>query len=207
MLASPYTAAQQAAPGESAAKTSTRAAAEFGKGFGKFSGRFVQGALVEMPLAIAEGLRSVPNLYGEEVQPHKDVTDAASGFVVGGKNFVHGMVDGVAGLVEKPKEGLREGGALGLAAGMGKGVLGLVTKTGSAAVGIIAYPGQGIAKTVVAPFKAATRKSILSRRAEEGQYLARIEGLDCSDLIRKFDTLVYGYNGGADATSASPYIV
>ncbi|KAL5404067.1 hypothetical protein PMIN06_005350 [Paraphaeosphaeria minitans] len=208
MLASPYTAVLQAGPSDSAAKTTSRAAADFGKNFCKFNGRFLQGAVVDMPLAVAEGLRSVPRLYGEDVQSHGDVTDAASGFVVGGRNFVQGMADGVAGLVSKPVQGMKEEGALGLAKGTGKGVLGFVTKTSSAAIGIVAYPGQGITKSLIAPFKATTRKGIAAQRAAEGEYMARTEGLDHWDVLRRFDALMLrGRSGGTDAASTSPYIV
>ncbi|KAL5373105.1 hypothetical protein DPSP01_012965 [Paraphaeosphaeria sporulosa] len=208
MLASPYTAVQQAGPSDSAAKTTSKAAANFGKSFGKFSGRFLQGAVVDLPLAVADGLRSVPKLYGEDVQSHGEVTDAASGFMVGGRGFLQGMTDGVSGLVSKPMQGLKEEGALGFAKGTGKGVLGFATKTSSAAIGIVAYPGQGITKSLIAPFRSTTRKSVMAQRAAEGEHMARTEGLEHLDVLRRFDALMlHGGSSGTDATSASPYIV
>ena len=190
MITSPYTAIQKAAPGDSAAKTTGKAIANFGKGFGKFNGRLFHGAVVDLPLAAAEGLRAVPKLYGEEVQSHGEIKDAASGFSVGGKCFVQGMADGLSGLFTEPIQGMKQEGALGFAKGTGKGVLGLATKTTSAAIGIVAYPGQGISKSIVAPFKWSTGKAIMSRRHAEGEYLSSNEDWKHADILRKFEELV-----------------
>jgi hypothetical protein len=195
MVVSPYSAIQKAAPEDSTAKTTMTAVASFSKSFGKFNGRLFQGAIVDIPLAVTEGLRSVPKLYGEEVQSHGEVTDAVSGFTVGGKNFVQGMADGLSGMYLKPMQGLKEEGALGFAKGTGKGVLGLAAKTSSAAIGIVAYPGQGITKSIIAPFKS------ISQRLVEGEYMARTEGTRYADITQRFDALLRG------ATETSPYIV
>lgn len=45
----------------------------------------VKGTLVDMPLALAEGLRNTPALYGEKVRDHGPVTDWKSGGVVAAK--------------------------------------------------------------------------------------------------------------------------
>lgn len=208
MIASPYTTVQQAAPDDSAARTTTKAVANFGKGFGKLSGRAIRGATVEIPLAVAEGMRSVPKLYGEDVQSHGHVTDVVSGLAVGGRNFVSGVAGGVSGLVSEPMQGMKKEGALGLAKGTGKGILGFATKMSSAAVGIVAYPGQGISKSLIAPFKATTRKGIMAQRGAEGEYMARIEGPEYLDVLRRFDALMlHGRSGGTETVPTSPYIV
>ncbi|KAF1969012.1 UDP-Glycosyltransferase/glycogen phosphorylase [Bimuria novae-zelandiae CBS 107.79] len=164
MVSSPYTAIKQAAPGDSATKTTNKAFANIGKNFGKFNGRLFQGMTVDLALAAAEGLRAVPKLYGEEVKSHGEVTDVASGFSVAGKSFMHGMADGVTGLYSQPVQGAKEEDALGFAKGAGKGIIGLATKTTSAAIGMVAYPGQGITKSLIAPFKSTTRKAITAQR-------------------------------------------
>ncbi|USP80414.1 UDP-Glycosyltransferase/glycogen phosphorylase [Curvularia clavata] len=153
LVASPYTAIRQAAPEDSTAKTTGKAIANIGKNFGKFNGRMFHGMIVDLPLAATEGLRAVPKLYGEKVQSQGEVTDVASGLSVAGKSFVKGMTDGVIGLYSKPMQGAKEEGALGFAKGAGKGIISLAAKTTSAAIGIVAYPGQGISKSLIAPFK------------------------------------------------------
>lgn len=45
----------------------------------------VKGTLVDMPLALAEGLRNTPALYGEKIRDHGPVTDWKSGGVVAAK--------------------------------------------------------------------------------------------------------------------------
>lgn len=61
------------------------AAAAVGKGFTSMGTSLTKGALVGMPLALAEGLRNAPRLYGEEVKDHGKVKDWKSGGVVAAK--------------------------------------------------------------------------------------------------------------------------
>lgn len=58
---------------------------EVGVGFGSMAGALTKGTLVNTPLALAEGLRNVPRLYGEEVQDHGKVKDWQSGGKVAAK--------------------------------------------------------------------------------------------------------------------------
>ncbi|KAL0929369.1 sterol glucosyltransferase [Colletotrichum truncatum] len=116
-------------------------------GFGSMTGVVTKGALVNMPLALAEGLRSVPRLYGEEVENHGKVKDWQSGGVVAAKNFGHGFYDGITGFVTQPYKGAKKGGAVGFLKGAGKGSIGLFTKPGAAMFGLMAYPAQGIYKS------------------------------------------------------------
>jgi hypothetical protein len=81
--------------------------------------------MVDIPLATAEGLRAVPKLYGEETKTYAPVTDWKSGFVVGGKSFGQGMVDGFTGLITHPVKGAKEEGALGVVKGLAKGTMGV----------------------------------------------------------------------------------
>jgi hypothetical protein len=61
---------------------SLAAAGAVGKGFASMASSVGKGALVGVPLALAEGLRNAPRLYGEEVRDHGKVKDWKSGGVV-----------------------------------------------------------------------------------------------------------------------------
>lgn len=173
MLVDPYTSVRRSqSENVDAATTAGRAAAAGARGFGKFNMALFKGTIVDLPLAVAEGFRAVPKLYGEDVKSHGEVTGVASGFAVGGKNLVYGMADGVSDLWKRPYEDAKKEGAVGFVKGVGKGTLGFVSKTGSAAVGIVAYPGQGICKSIRYGVKSGTRKKVRVARLAEGEYLA-----------------------------------
>lgn len=54
-------------------------------GVGSMVGVVTKGTLVDTPLALAEGLRNIPKLYGEEVKNHGQVKGVGSGSVVAAK--------------------------------------------------------------------------------------------------------------------------
>jgi sterol 3beta-glucosyltransferase len=56
-----------------------------GKGLGRLYGAMAKGALVDLPLALTEGLRNAPRLYGAEADDYGRAKDWKSGCVVGGK--------------------------------------------------------------------------------------------------------------------------
>ena len=97
-------------------------------GFGKFTGTYFKGVVVDIPHAAAEGFRQVPRLYGEEPKDYGTIDGWKSGAVFGGRNFVDGMTDGFKGLVTEPYQGAREEGALGAVKGFAKGTIGFATK-------------------------------------------------------------------------------
>ncbi|KAJ6551798.1 hypothetical protein B0H19DRAFT_1220897 [Mycena capillaripes] len=152
-------------------QTAGAMAAASGKSVGQVFTAGTRGLIVDIPLAAAEGLRSVPKLYGEEVKDYGRVDDWRSGAVVAGRTFIHGMADGLSGLVLDPYRGAREEGVVGIAKGMGKGTLGFWTKTGSATLGLVAYPGQGIYKSIRAARHGKTLKQIMAARHVEGEWL------------------------------------
>ena len=87
---------------------------------------------LDMPLAVTEGMRVAPRLYGGEVyEPGVVVRDWKTGGIVAGKNFGHGIVEGLGGLVTTPVRGAREEGAVGAAKGVGVGLLNMGTKLSS----------------------------------------------------------------------------
>lgn len=99
-------------------------------GVGGFFKSYGKGFYLDIPLAVTEGFRAVPKLYGETVPEHEPIHDWQSGARVAGKNFVTGISGGFTDLVMLPYNG-REEGAVGVAKGVGMGVLGLTSKTAS----------------------------------------------------------------------------
>jgi hypothetical protein len=89
------------------------------------------GLTVPMDLAsnIAQGFHNVPKLYQDHtVRPHENVTGMKSGLKAAGKDFTHGIYDGITGVVTQPVHGAMEEGAAGFLKGVGKGLGGLVLK-------------------------------------------------------------------------------
>lgn len=60
-------------------------ALESAKSVGRFNSSLFKGTMLDVPLAIAEGLRATPKLYGESVPDHEPITDWKSGAKVAGK--------------------------------------------------------------------------------------------------------------------------
>lgn len=100
-------------------------------GFGGLFKHAVKGLYLDLPLAAAEGMRNAPRLYGGDVYDPGVIRDWKSGSIAAGKNFAHGMVQGIGGLVTEPiKEG-KKNGAAGAAKGVGVGLLNMGMKTSS----------------------------------------------------------------------------
>ena len=94
-------------------------------------GVLLKGFIMDAPLAIAEGLRATPKLYGEAVKDHDPVTDWKSGFAVAGKDSSTLISTGLVDIFVQPCKGAKEDGVVGFAAGIGKGMSGTFTKTGA----------------------------------------------------------------------------
>ncbi|KAI8279275.1 Sterol 3-beta-glucosyltransferase [Colletotrichum sp. SAR11_57] len=119
------------ASGHEAGRASGSAALAAGKGFASMTGAVAKGGLVDMPLALAEGLHNVPKLLGDKPRDNGKVEDWKSGGVVAAKTFGTGFYDGITGVFTDPYKGAKEGGALGLMKGVATGSLGLFTKPGA----------------------------------------------------------------------------
>ncbi|KAH6614137.1 sterol glucosyltransferase [Boeremia exigua] len=173
------------------ASTAGRMATAGAKGFGRFNAALFKGAIIDLPLAAAEGFRAVPKLYGEEVRDHGEVTNVQSGFSKAGKNFAFGMTDGFSDLFVRPIEGAKKEGAMGFAKGLGKGFVGFTSKTVSATVGIVAYPGEGICKGLRNAVHSGNRRDIKARKVSEGAYLLERSELDenVAGIIHAFELL------------------
>ncbi|KAH8743768.1 hypothetical protein F5883DRAFT_722523 [Diaporthe sp. PMI_573] len=139
-------------------------------GVGSFFHHFAKGNFVDLPLAVTEGMRNAPRLYGGKVAEHAPVTGWKSGLVVSGKNFGTGMGQAFSGVVQEPVRGAQQGGSLGAIKGVGKGLLGLCTGVSSAAVGVIAYPGWGIYQSIQRSLHTRTRDRIVAARIAEVKY-------------------------------------
>ncbi|KAL5003687.1 UDP-Glycosyltransferase/glycogen phosphorylase [Aspergillus recurvatus] len=141
------------------------------KSLSRFVPIALQGMTVDIPLAMTEGLRNLPRLYGEEPRDNGPVTDVESGFTVAGKGFAWGMAEAVSDIVIKPYEGLQEDGARGAVKGVGKGVANMVAKAGCAMFGVAVYPAAGIAQSLRTSFHSRTGKLIAKQRHMEGIWL------------------------------------
>jgi sterol 3beta-glucosyltransferase len=100
-------------------------------GVNKMMTSLVKGSLVDFPVALTEGLKNVPLMYGETVRKRKPIIDWKSGSKEAGKNFVNGFADPIWCLFKQPAVGLSKHGGLGLFTGLGKAGMGLVVKPGS----------------------------------------------------------------------------
>ncbi|KAJ4249063.1 hypothetical protein NW762_012395 [Fusarium torreyae] len=155
----------------------------------------LKGMMVDFPLALTEGLKSIPQHYGGNVRNHGPVTDAKSGMAVAGKTFAWGFIDGCSDVVTEPYRGARKEGALGAFKGIGKGVMSLATKSSAGMFGLVAYPSAGISKSLRTAVHGSTRKAIAQKRREEGEWMAKNgPGIQVSwdEVISRFEHLKLG---------------
>jgi hypothetical protein len=184
------------------------------QGFGKFSGTYLRGVIVDIPHAAAEGFRRAPQLYGEKPKEYGHVSDWKSGIAVGGKNFVGGMAGGVAGMITEPLKGALDGGKDGAIKGLTRGALGMATKMPSgelncfargnallifffffveAGIGLMAYPFHGISKSIESAFRTKTPKAIVAARLREGYAHAQRMNLskeEQQEVVQIFEILL-----------------
>lgn len=69
----------------SGAKVAGNMALESAKSVGRVNSSLFKGTMIDVPLAITEGLRATPKLYGESVPDHEPITGWKSGAKVAGK--------------------------------------------------------------------------------------------------------------------------
>ncbi|RSL41506.1 hypothetical protein CEP53_012720 [Fusarium sp. AF-6] len=168
-----------------------RMAGASAKSIGKLGPTALKCMVVDIPLALTEGLKAVPHAYGGNVRDHGPVTDAKSGMVVAGKTFAWGFIDGLSDIVTEPYNGAKKEGALGAFKGLGKGAMSLVTKSGAGMFGVLAYPSAGISKSLRTAVHSSTRKAIAQALREEGKWMAKNngDGVDTSALVNKFKSI------------------
>jgi sterol 3beta-glucosyltransferase len=81
----PFKDIKRVRPDGSHRSAGTATAVASGKALQGMTTAVVKGSLVDVPLALTEGLRNTPRLYGEKVQDHGPVTDWKSGGTVAAK--------------------------------------------------------------------------------------------------------------------------
>lgn len=99
-------------------------------GFGGMLKHFTKGML-DAPLAVTEGFRNAPRLYGGKVYEPGRIDGVVSGGVVAGKNMFHGIAEGFGGLVASPVRGAMSNGPVGFVQGFGVRCLNMSTKVPS----------------------------------------------------------------------------
>ncbi|KAM6538067.1 hypothetical protein FALCPG4_003950 [Fusarium falciforme] len=162
------------------------------KSLGKLAVTSAKGIFVDIPIAVTDGLRAVPNLYGEDVRPRDHITGFRSGAVVAGKNFYHGIFEALTDIAVYTYHGKRQENALGAAKGLGKGALSLVTKTTAATIGLVAYPAQGIHRSIRAAVVTSTPKAIEAAMRIEGDWLLKKKPMSEEETrcaVADFETL------------------
>ncbi|KAF4335669.1 sterol glucosyltransferase [Fusarium beomiforme] len=160
-------------------------------GVGGFFKHYSKGVLLDLPYAFTEGLRNAPKLYGGKAYEPGAVTDWKSGGIAAGKNFAHGIVEGIGGVIMEPVRGAKKEGAIGAAKGAGIGLLNVGTKFSSGAMGLVMYPGQGIYQTARALVKRKTGKSIMEARRTEGRDV--VEQSDDADRQKQRMMVMEGF--------------
>ncbi|KAJ7678184.1 hypothetical protein DFH06DRAFT_567895 [Mycena polygramma] len=169
-------------------------AAASGKSVGEVFGSFSKGLFLDIPLAVTEGMRGVPKLYGEEVKDYGQIRDWKSGAAVAGRTFAHEFPAGLADMAVQSYKGAKAGGALGFVKGFGKGTVGLVTKTNASVLGLVFYPTQGIYKSLRAAAHTKTTKGIVKARREEGKWLMGCFTPDSLASTARVRDEIYPYN-------------
>lgn len=172
-------------------------------GVGNFLKHWAKGMLLDMPLAVTEGMRSAPRLYGGEVYDPGPVTDWKTGGRAAGKNLAHGFAEGVGGVVTGPVRGAERDGALGAAGGAGVGLLNFGAKMSSGLLGLVAYSGQGLYLSARAAVHRDTRRMVEGAMRAEGEYALTAghgKGLDIDRrvVLEAFGRIVQGGYGAAD---------
>ncbi|KAH7223081.1 hypothetical protein BKA60DRAFT_485715 [Fusarium oxysporum] len=173
-----------------ASTTSSNAGKSAGKGVSKMATSVLKGSLVDVPLALTEGLHNLPELYGDKVRKHNKVTDWKSGTAEAGKNFAYNFLDATWCLFKQPAVGAIKGGPVGLVTGLGKAGFGLIAKPGSAMFGLLAYPALGIYKSIVGSLS-KTEKKVLEARLAHDEYFARVDPIseqEIASVLSSFGT-------------------
>ena len=141
---------------------------------------------MDLSLALTQGFRNAPRLYGDTtVRPPPRISGIQSGLRAAGAEFTTGIYDGVTGLFSQPYHGAREGGTLGFAQGVGKGLGGFILKDLAAITAPFGYTMKGMHMEIIKgrqPTKLVRRARIQQgtidfvelKEAERKQQLAKV---------------------------------
>ena len=138
---------RQAASAHSIAAGTLTGAESIAKGVGKGLGHFSVGCL-SLYGEITDVLEHLPNLYDpyhdadKRRRPHVD--DLSSGAKAAEHSLLHGIKDGVTGLVNTPRAGYHRHGVLGGAAGAAIAIPNMVIKPVAGTLASITWLGRGL---------------------------------------------------------------
>ncbi|KAL6889994.1 UDP-glucose,sterol transferase [Trichoderma evansii] len=151
-----------------------------------------KGVLVDIPVAATEGMRAVPELWGQQIKRYEPVKDWRSGVTIAYKSFYEGMYGAATDIFVRTYEMKREEGASGVAKGLGQGFVGFATKTSAAVLGLAAYPAQGLSRSIRAAIKCETKRIIKEAKWKEGEWLVKTREFwnqDHEAILEDFDGL------------------
>ena len=147
----------------------------------------VKGLVVDIPLAAAEGMRALPQLYGDHSYSNrKPITDWKSGSIVGAQSFADGIRQGTSDIFSQTFARKKQEGAKGVAKGLGMGLVSLTAKTSAAAIGLIAYPCQGLYRSLYTATHQATRDLVNEAKYEEAEWSYTQAGDRAPDIVQAF---------------------
>ncbi|KAK6350284.1 hypothetical protein TWF696_006516 [Orbilia brochopaga] len=161
-----------------------------GKGAGRIAGAVMKSPL-DFSLAVAQGFRNAPLLYGDTTVRKQDkITSMGSGLKVAGKEFALGLYDGIAGLVIQPIQGAKEEGQLGFWKGVGKGVGGLALKPGAALWGLPGYTFKGIYEEIRKHNNSDMSGYIVAARITQGiEELKQYQPAELDMMLKRWNAL------------------
>lgn len=157
------------------------------KGTGRLLLSPVKGLVVDIPLAAAEGMRALPQLYGDHsYAERKPITDWKSGSIVGAQSFADGIRQGTSDIFSQTFARKKQEGAKGVAKGLAMGVVSLTAKTSAAAIGLIAYPCQGAYRSLYTATHRVTRDLVNEAKQEEAYWVHEQAGDEAPDVVQAF---------------------
>jgi hypothetical protein len=157
------------------------------KGTGRLLLSPVKGLIVDIPLAATEGMRALPQLYGDHsYSERKPITNWKSGSMVGAQSFVEGVRQGTSDIFSQTFARKKKEGARGVAKGLGMGLVSFTAKTSAAAIGLIAYPCQGVYRSLYTATHQATRDRVNEAKLGEACWIHEQGGDDTSDIVQVF---------------------
>ncbi|KAI0891895.1 glycosyltransferase family 1 protein [Annulohypoxylon nitens] len=158
-------------------------------GVGSVVGNASKGYFIDIPLALTEGIRNLPRLYGGQVRDYGRVKDWKSGLIVSGKSLGYGIGQGLFDVSYGPVQGMRAEGALGGIKGLGKGLLGLGINLSVGILGIVAYPSYGAYKSFRGALHTQTRDRIIAARQAKAKYELKMEAGTTKHVLKEFQLL------------------
>jgi hypothetical protein len=157
------------------------------KGTGRLLLSPVKGLIVDIPLAAAEGMRALPQLYGDHsYSERKPITDWKSGSLVGAQSFTDGVRQGASDIFSQTFARKKKEGAKGVAKGLGMGLVSFTAKTSAATIGLVAYPCQGIYRSLYTATHKATRDLVNEAKLVEAYWIHEQGNDEASDTMQAF---------------------